>query len=65
MLNRDLFPCRYWTDYGIGWASNSTVQDVDDTSMGFRLLRLHGFNVSEGEIVQGLQLLGFLLSPYL
>jgi hypothetical protein len=39
---------RYWTDFGIGWASNSIVQDVDDTAMGFRLLRLHGFDVSEG-----------------
>ncbi|KAH8967051.1 hypothetical protein BDL97_03G057700 [Sphagnum fallax] len=38
---------RYWTDFGIGWASNSIVQDVDDTAMGFRLLRLHGFDVSE------------------
>lgn len=38
---------RYWTEYGIGWASNSPVQDVDDTAMGFRLLRTHGFDVNE------------------
>ncbi|VAI81809.1 unnamed protein product [Triticum turgidum subsp. durum] len=37
---------RHWTDEGIGWARNSTVIDVDDTSMAFRLLRLHGYNVS-------------------
>lgn len=38
---------KYWKDYGIGWASNSTVQDVDDTAMAFRLLRTHGFDVQE------------------
>ncbi|KAG9456441.1 hypothetical protein H6P81_000949 [Aristolochia fimbriata] len=37
---------RYWTDDGICWARNSRVQDVDDTAMGFRLLRLHGYDVS-------------------
>ncbi|XP_051142723.1 ent-copalyl diphosphate synthase 1-like isoform X2 [Andrographis paniculata] len=37
---------RYWTDKGICWARNSQVQDVDDTAMGFRLLRLHGYRVS-------------------
>ncbi|KAM3298386.1 hypothetical protein ACQJBY_040046 [Aegilops geniculata] len=37
---------RHWTDEGIGWARNSTVIDVDDTSMAFRLLRLHGYDVS-------------------
>jgi hypothetical protein len=49
-LNLNVFAGRhrYWTDFGIGWASNSIVQDVDDTAMGFRLLRLHGFDVSEG-----------------
>nr|UPQ49787.1 isoabienol synthase [Pulvigera lyellii] len=38
---------KYWKDGGIGWASNSPVQDVDDTAMGFRLLRMHGFDVKE------------------
>ena len=38
--------CRHWTEKGICWARNSEVQDVDDTSMAFRLLRLHGYNVS-------------------
>ncbi|KAL7151406.1 hypothetical protein ABFS83_04G028800 [Erythranthe nasuta] len=37
---------RYWTDKGICWARNSEVQDIDDTAMGFRLLRLHGYNIS-------------------
>ncbi|KAK4482273.1 hypothetical protein RD792_009425, partial [Penstemon davidsonii] len=37
---------RYWTSKGICWARNSVVQDIDDTSMGFRLLRLHGYQVS-------------------
>eukprot|EP01018_Ginkgo_biloba_P000203 Gb_10531 [translate_table: standard] len=37
---------RYWTNQGIGWARDSPVQDVDDTAMAFRLLRLHGFEVS-------------------
>ncbi|GAB4840821.1 Gly-Xaa carboxypeptidase [Ancistrocladus abbreviatus] len=33
-------------DRGICWARNSGVQDIDDTAMGFRLLRLHGYQVS-------------------
>ncbi|KAH7864663.1 hypothetical protein Vadar_032337 [Vaccinium darrowii] len=37
---------RYWTEEGICWARNSVVHDIDDTSMGFRLLRLHGYLVS-------------------
>nr|QMW69080.1 terpene synthase 3 [Callicarpa americana] len=37
---------RYWTNKGICWARNSEVQDIDDTAMGFRLLRLHGYEVS-------------------
>ncbi|KAL6883439.1 hypothetical protein ACP4OV_010853 [Aristida adscensionis] len=37
---------RHWTEEGICWARNSTVKDVDDTAMAFRLLRLHGYNVS-------------------
>ncbi|KAK7396372.1 hypothetical protein VNO78_17330 [Psophocarpus tetragonolobus] len=37
---------RYWTEKGICWARNSNVQDIDDTAMGFRLLRLHGHQVS-------------------
>nr|QMW69082.1 terpene synthase 2 [Callicarpa americana] len=37
---------RYWTNKGICWARNTNVQDVDDSSMGFRLLRLHGFDVT-------------------
>ncbi|MED6194808.1 Gly-Xaa carboxypeptidase, partial [Stylosanthes scabra] len=37
---------RYWTEKGICWARNSEVQDIDDTAMAFRLLRLHGYQVS-------------------
>ncbi|KAL0389499.1 UNVERIFIED_CONTAM: (-)-kolavenyl diphosphate synthase TPS28, chloroplastic [Sesamum calycinum] len=37
---------RYWTNKGICWARNSEVQDIDDTAMGFRLLRLHGYEIS-------------------
>ncbi|KAL1539761.1 Gly-Xaa carboxypeptidase [Salvia divinorum] len=37
---------RYWTEKGICWARNSEVEDIDDTAMGFRLLRLHGYEVS-------------------
>ncbi|KAL2535657.1 Ent-copalyl diphosphate synthase [Forsythia ovata] len=36
----------YWTNKGICWARNSEVQDIDDTAMGFRLMRLHGYEVS-------------------
>lgn len=39
---------RYWTAEGICWARNSPVQDIDDTAMAFRLLRLHGYVVSAG-----------------
>ncbi|KAL0370518.1 UNVERIFIED_CONTAM: Kolavenyl diphosphate synthase TPS5, chloroplastic [Sesamum angustifolium] len=37
---------RYWTSRGICCQRNSEVQDIDDTAMGFRLLRLHGYEVS-------------------
>ncbi|XP_022769836.1 ent-copalyl diphosphate synthase, chloroplastic [Durio zibethinus] len=37
---------RYWTENGICWARNSRVHDIDDTAMGFRLLRLHGYEIS-------------------
>ncbi|KAJ7552907.1 hypothetical protein O6H91_06G076000 [Diphasiastrum complanatum] len=37
---------RYWTPKGIGWGRETSVQDVDDTAMAFRLLRLHGYDVS-------------------
>ena len=39
---------RYWTEKGICWARNSSVHDIDDTAMGFRLLRLYGYKVSAG-----------------
>ncbi|XVF21764.1 hypothetical protein REPUB_Repub12eG0118100 [Reevesia pubescens] len=37
---------RYWTEDGICWARNTRVNDIDDTAMGFRVLRLHGYEVS-------------------
>lgn len=40
---------RYWTDKGICWARCSHVQDIDDTAMAFRLLRLNGYKVSAGK----------------
>nr|QWD59161.1 ent-copalyl diphosphate synthase [Aconitum carmichaelii] len=40
------YVAKYWTKFGIAWARNSNVYDIDDTAMGFRLLRLHGYNVS-------------------
>ncbi|KAI9119422.1 hypothetical protein K1719_010097 [Acacia pycnantha] len=36
----------HWDEKGICWARNSEVQDIDDTAMGFRQLRLHGHQVS-------------------
>nr|CAD1829160.1 unnamed protein product [Ananas comosus var. bracteatus] len=40
------YASRYWTEEGICWARNSPVHDVDDTAMGFCLLRLRGYDVS-------------------
>ncbi|KAI3732398.1 hypothetical protein L1987_63603 [Smallanthus sonchifolius] len=37
---------RHWTKDGICWAKNSNVQDIDDTTMGFRILRLYGYETS-------------------
>ncbi|KAF9604964.1 hypothetical protein IFM89_011657 [Coptis chinensis] len=36
---------RYWTPNGIGWARDVVNFDIDDTSLGFRILRLHGYDV--------------------
>nr|QWV53998.1 copalyl diphosphate synthase-like 2 [Chamaecyparis formosensis] len=36
----------YWDERGIGWARDNAVGDIDDTAMGLRILRLHGYNVS-------------------
>ncbi|EFJ19706.1 hypothetical protein SELMODRAFT_418910 [Selaginella moellendorffii] len=35
-----------WTNEGIGWGSTCLVKDIDDTAMAFRILRMHGYNVS-------------------
>ncbi|XP_028799729.1 ent-copalyl diphosphate synthase, chloroplastic-like [Neltuma alba] len=37
---------RNWNERGIGWTRYSDLPDLDDTSMGFRLLRLNGYDVS-------------------
>ncbi|KAI7755485.1 hypothetical protein M8C21_031659 [Ambrosia artemisiifolia] len=37
---------RYWTKDGICWAKNSNVQDIDDTAMGFRVLRVRGYQIT-------------------
>nr|AOG18232.1 diterpene synthase [Taiwania cryptomerioides] len=37
---------RFWTDGGIGRGRHDTIVNVNDTSMGFRILRLHGYDVS-------------------
>ncbi|KAH9723884.1 Ent-copalyl diphosphate synthase [Citrus sinensis] len=37
---------RYWNEKGIFSGRNTRIPDIDDTSMGFRLLRLHGYDVS-------------------
>nr|XP_043635976.1 ent-copalyl diphosphate synthase 1 [Erigeron canadensis] len=36
----------YWTKDGICWAKNSNVQDIDDTAMAFRIMRMHGYEVT-------------------
>ncbi|KAL6634598.1 hypothetical protein ACP70R_027269 [Stipagrostis hirtigluma subsp. patula] len=37
---------RHWSQEGLGFTWNCSVKDIDDTAMGFRLLRLHGYDVS-------------------
>ncbi|EPS72141.1 copalyl diphosphate synthase, partial [Genlisea aurea] len=37
---------RFWRENGVFSARESDFCDIDDTSMGFRLLRLHGYKVS-------------------
>ncbi|TVU33980.1 hypothetical protein EJB05_15800, partial [Eragrostis curvula] len=37
---------RHWTQKGLPVSRDWPVNDIDDTAMGFRLLRLHGYNVS-------------------
>ncbi|KAL0393920.1 UNVERIFIED_CONTAM: Syn-copalyl diphosphate synthase TPS3, chloroplastic [Sesamum latifolium] len=37
---------RFWTEKGSFSARESEFCDIDDTSMGIRLLRLHGYNIS-------------------
>ena len=40
---------RCWTEDGIFSGRGTNFSDIDDTSMGFRLLRLHGYDMSPGE----------------
>ncbi|KAF8696717.1 hypothetical protein HU200_036343 [Digitaria exilis] len=37
---------RHWTQKGLPVSRDCPLNDIDDTAMGFRLLRLHGYNVS-------------------
>ena len=41
----------HWEERGIGWARENPVPDIDDTVMGLRILRLHGYNVSSGKMM--------------
>ncbi|RLM78351.1 hypothetical protein C2845_PM12G17950 [Panicum miliaceum] len=41
---------RHWSDEGIGFTWDCMVRDIDDTVMGFRLLRQHGYHVSTGAL---------------
>ncbi|KAJ1279657.1 hypothetical protein BS78_04G170900 [Paspalum vaginatum] len=36
---------RHWTQEGLPATRDSLLNDIDDTAMGFRLLRLHGYRV--------------------
>nr|Q20HU7.1 RecName: Full=(-)-limonene synthase, chloroplastic; Short=PsTPS-Lim; Flags: Precursor [Picea sitchensis]ABA86248.1 (-)-limonene synthase [Picea sitchensis] len=36
----------YWNEKGIGCGRDSVVADLNSTALGFRTLRLHGYNVS-------------------
>ncbi|CAO2046273.1 unnamed protein product [Urochloa humidicola] len=38
----------HWSEEGLGFTRDCAVRDIDDTAMGFRLLRLHGYRVSPG-----------------
>lgn len=40
------FVYRHWTEEGLAHTKNCPVKDIDDTAMGFRLLRLHGYDVN-------------------
>eukprot|EP01018_Ginkgo_biloba_P030117 Gb_06621 [translate_table: standard] len=37
---------RNWRETGIGWTRKISYADIDDTIMGLRMLRLHGYDVS-------------------
>nr|ATD12165.1 (+)-copalyl diphosphate synthase [Marrubium vulgare] len=37
---------KFWTDKGVFSGRESDFVDIDDTSMGFRLLRMHGYDVT-------------------
>uniref|UniRef100_A0A0E0M6Y2 Terpene synthase N-terminal domain-containing protein n=1 Tax=Oryza punctata TaxID=4537 RepID=A0A0E0M6Y2_ORYPU len=37
---------RHWTQKGLSHGRHCPVKDIDDTAMGFLLLRLHGYHVS-------------------
>ncbi|KAG2583711.1 hypothetical protein PVAP13_6KG192924 [Panicum virgatum] len=46
-INSNLdYAYRHWNDEGIGFTWDCMVRDIDDTVMGFRLLRQHGYQIS-------------------
>ncbi len=42
---------KHWTKHGLPWSKFVQIPDLDDTAMGFKLLRMHGRDVS-GEVFQ-------------
>lgn len=49
-ISQLIFFLRYWSEKGILSGRNTRIPDIDDTFMGFRLLRLHGYDVSAGKL---------------
>ncbi|KAF5186866.1 Ent-copalyl diphosphate synthase protein [Thalictrum thalictroides] len=39
-----------WTRNGISWSKDTIEFDIDDTCMGFRMMRLHGYDVNASAI---------------
>ncbi|KAF5195552.1 Copalyl diphosphate synthase [Thalictrum thalictroides] len=39
-----------WTCNGISWSKDTIEFDIDDTCMGFRMMRLHGYDVNASAI---------------
>ena len=49
IIKTSLVMSRYWNERGIGLGSReSPTKDLNATALGFRALRMHGYNVSPG-----------------